>query len=114
MPGTYVLALEDTHTLPFLITAADANESTGSVAFVGYDSVAVTQQYLYILHDFVGDDFFSGTIHPIAFDSSPTAFRQIEGVTFKDSGTLYVSSEAFSQPLLGTAPSGLFTLDIVD
>ena len=114
IPGTYVLALKDTHTFPFLISGADANEATNTIAFIGYDSVAVSEQYLYLLYDFVGDDFFSGTIHEISITNAPTAFRQIEGVTFKDNSTLYISSEEFSQELLGTAPSGLFTVNITE
>lgn len=113
-PGTYVAPVQATKTLPFLVTAAEANPETNAVALVGYDSVYVQKQYVYVIDNIPGDRFFDGDIHEIDVTSEPRNFHQIEAVAFKDNKTLYISSDKFENIYLGTYPASLFKMTIAE
>ncbi|GHC58316.1 SdiA-regulated domain-containing protein [Ulvibacter litoralis] len=64
------------------VTSAAIDYTTGNIALLTYNRV-------FIFSDYSGDDFFNGTVQEIKLKYT----SQKEGITFKDSKTLYITDE---------------------
>lgn len=64
------------------VTSACLDPLSGRIALLSYNKV-------WIISDYVGDDFFHGNIHEIKLGH----YSQKEGISFKDTNTLYITDE---------------------
>lgn len=92
-PGTFVADLRDSLEVEGQITAADINEN-GEALILGYNSVT-SATFFWLLFDYQGNNFFSGNTRKINLGSG-IFNSQVEGITFRDTYTGYISSERFS------------------
>ena len=105
-PGeTHTVTPIDTLELTYLVCGADYDRSTNTIALVGYTynlsgSFPESRPYITLLRNFVGNDFFGGSVETIEMPATPTddmiMFNQTEGITFRDSSRLWVSNEKFT------------------
>ncbi|MEX6626397.1 hypothetical protein [Tenacibaculum salmonis] len=77
-----ISTFETCNVLPCWITAAAISSDGKKIALLNSQSV-------FILTDFIGDDFFSGNIKEFSLGH----ISQKESVTFKDNNTLYIADE---------------------
>lgn len=99
---THTVLPIDTLELNYLITAADYDFVTNTVALAGYTySTLDSKPHITLLTNFAGNNFFSGNVTNQEF-SSPSSltnqaggitYNQIEGIAFRDSCRLWVSNE---------------------
>ncbi len=105
--GTHTASLEHTYNVQGLITGATYLESKNLVALSGYSNVL--EPFVYLLYDFIEDDFFNGNKRKIIV-SLP--FHQVEGITTKDGLKYYISNERFVRPPVANNAEKLHTLDL--
>jgi len=90
MPGTYVARLISKYNVHGLITGADYQPATGTVALTGYTR-GDWVPFVLLLTKFKGDNFFSGS--KIRIDMPKAKASQTEAVAFAERNQVYVSSE---------------------
>ncbi|MCF0206219.1 MAG: PKD domain-containing protein, partial [Bacteroidales bacterium] len=96
----------DTLQLDYLVTAADYDYVTNTVALIGYTySTINSRPHITLLRNFSGNDFFGGSVTNQEF-SSPSGltnqetgitYNQIEGVAFRDSSRIWVTNELLNK-----------------
>lgn len=96
VPGTYALTSIGEKRLDVMVTGADIDEATGTVALVGYtnpfDTDTPYRSMIVNLSAFGGNDFFSGRIaeHPI---KNSVGIGAVEAILFRTSAGFYLSAE---------------------
>ncbi len=98
----------DTLELDYLVTGADYDYESNTIALVGYTYSSMNSKpHITLLTDFEGNNFFSGN-HTNQEFSSPSSltnqeegitFNQIEAVVFRDKGRLWVTNEKFERTI---------------
>jgi hypothetical protein len=90
--GTYSAAYLQSFNVNGLITGADYIASCNRVVLVGYNRVVNGATFIWNLFDFSGANFFNGNKRRIETDVINTT-GQVEGISFIDGNTAYVSRE---------------------
>lgn len=85
--GSYVVFPKDSMDVDGLLTGADVNER-GEIVLIGYKNY---NPFMWLLYDFVEDDFFGGNKRRIDF--SAMLGIQTEGICYSFSRNVFVSSE---------------------
>ncbi len=104
VPGTYTANLRDSLDTEGLICGADYNTNNNTIALIGYVKGIPAPSIVFILYDFVGDNFFSGKT--IRYESNLLGY-QTEAIIFKDNCKLWFTNERFF-----SHNQALFTLNI--
>ena len=103
----------DTIQLEYMVTGADYDYATNSVALCGYTydngTIPTSNPYITIFYGFTGHDFQSGQVETkeytsptsIIFQSTGITYNQIEGITFRDSGRLWITNERYTRSIQG-------------
>ncbi len=97
----------DSLILDYLVTGADYNYATNTVALCGYTyNTANLDVYPHftILSDFDGNNFLSGTQTHKALSGILNIGIQVEGITFRDSGRIWISNEKATKSVLTIQP----------
>lgn len=92
--NTQVAKLKDSLVVDGLITGADIFKDKKRIVLTGYTKTGI--RFLYILHDFIGSDFFKGSKQKIVL----FGLAQTESVAFIKEGYICLGSEA----LMGIKP----------
>ncbi len=90
-PGVHVARLRDSFNVSGLISGATINER-GEVLLLGYNGLS---NFLWLLFDFQGDQFFSGNKRRIDLGGIGNN-GQTEGISFTRNGEGYISAERIS------------------
>jgi len=90
IPGTYALAPIAQYDVAGLITGASYNETSGEIALIGYSSIS-TNSFMYLLYDYVGNQFFSGNKRKI--DINNGGVWQTEAITYMPTNRFMISCE---------------------
>lgn len=107
VPGSYVARKINSYDTQGLITGATYMDSYDLVVLCGYTSLL--HPFLWLLYDYIGDNFFSGNKRRITV-SLP--FHQVEGITTLDGMNYYVSNEAFYFQPAANSPQKLHLFDL--
>jgi hypothetical protein len=102
-PGTHTAALQGSFDVNGLVTDA-------AIANIGYDT-RDGSVFMWLLFGYSGTDFFGGHKRRIELGTA-LRYGQVEGITFAQGNTGYVSSETFERTMGGAAvqiPAGLYT-----
>lgn len=104
----------DTLHFEYMVTGADYNYETNSVALCGYtydnnSTIPTSNPYITILYGFTGNDFDSGTVETreytspssLIFQSTGITYNQIEGITFRDRNRLWITNERYTRSVQG-------------
>ena len=97
----------DSLALDYLITGADYNYATNTVALCGYTyNTASLDAYPHftVLSNFEGNNFLSGTQTNKAMSGITNIGIQVEGITFRSPNRLWVSNEKATKSLLTIQP----------
>ncbi len=109
VPGSYVAQIKESYDIQGLITGATYLESKGVLVLCGYTSLL--HPFLYLLYDFVKNDFFSGNKRKITI-SLP--FHQVEGIATRNGLKYLISNESFIFQPAANNPQKLHTFDLED
>ncbi len=103
-PGSYIAHLKDTLNTNGLICGADYCDESNEIALIGYQYGIPAPSIIVLLSDFVGDDFYSGTIirKELSLDGCQT-----EGIVFNNKNKIWISNEDFL-----SYDQSLFSIDI--
>jgi hypothetical protein len=85
---TQVAKIKDSIVVDGLITGAAISNEKKRLVLTGYTKTGI--RFLYLIHSFVGDDFFKGKKQKFIL----SGFAQTESVTFINEGYIYLGSEA--------------------
>jgi Secretion system C-terminal sorting domain len=107
-PGTHIAQLKDSFNVNGLITGADISDSN-EIVLLGYTEFGFN--FMWLLFDFEGDDFFSGNKRKISLGTAMTN-SQTEGITFRENGYGYIVSEKFKVNEQFTLPQKLLSFSI--
>ena len=104
----------DTIQLDYMVTGADYDYATNSVALCGYtydnsSTIPTSNPFITIFYGFTGHDFDSGIVETkeytspssLIFQSTGITYNQIEGITFRDSGRLWITNEKYIKTIQG-------------
>jgi hypothetical protein len=91
---TQVAKIKDSLIVDGLITGADIHSDKKRIVLTGYTKTGI--RFLFLLHDFIGFDFFKGIKQKVIL----SGFAQTESVAFINEGYICLGSEA----LMGTMP----------
>lgn len=97
----------DSLTLDYLVTGADYDYATNTVALCGYTyNTANLDAYPHftILSNFEGNKFLRGTQTNKAISGLTNIGIQVEGITFRDSNRLWVSNEKATKGVITIQP----------
>ncbi len=108
VPGFHMAQLKDSFDVAGLITSADISLDD-EIVLLGYTTLGLN--FMWLLFDFNGNDFFSGNKRRISLGSGVTN-SQTEGITFRENGYGYVSSEQFKVNDQITLPQKLLSFSI--
>ena len=86
--NTQVAKLKDSLVVDGLITGAAISNGKKRIALTGYTKSGT--RFLYLIHSFVGDNFFKGKIQKFTL----SGFAQTESVTFVTEDYIFLGSEA--------------------
>ena len=101
----------DVVNLEYMVTGADYDYSSNTVALCGYtfdnSGIPSSNPYITLLYGFSGHDFFSGSIETseftspssVIFQSTGITYNRFEGITFRDRRRLWVSNERYTRSL---------------
>ncbi|NDV46594.1 hypothetical protein D0T49_05995 [Paludibacter sp. 221] len=89
--GTYAANYITTYNIDGLVTDADYLPNKRILALCGYSSTYL-RQFIYILYDFEGTDFFSGQKYNFTLNLGLFP-HQVEGITTPDGQRYYVTNE---------------------
>ena len=92
--NTQIAKLKDSLVVDGLITGGDIFKDKKRIVLTGYTKTGM--RFLYILHDFMGSDFFKGSKQKIVL----FGLAQTESVAFINEGYIFLGSEA----LMGIKP----------
>lgn len=92
VPGSYAATPVTGYNVQGLITGATYVKDKNIIVLCGYSSLL--QPFVYLLYDFTGNDFFSGTKRKIVLD---IPFHQVEGIATANGLDYYITNERFSQ-----------------
>lgn len=104
--GTHVASLIETFPANGLITGADIT-ATGEIALIGYDNAGSAPTFLWLLFNYTDNAFFRGNKRRIELGSALEA-GQIEGITFRQRTSGYISSERFTVSGMVVQPAKLY------
>ncbi|CAN5911588.1 hypothetical protein BH24BAC1_BH24BAC1_04990 [soil metagenome] len=104
--GPQVASLVETFPANGLITGADIT-ATGEIALIGYDNTGSAPTFLWLLFDYPDNLFFGGNKRRIELGSALEA-GQIEGITFRQGASGYISSERFTVSGILVQPAKLY------
>jgi hypothetical protein len=90
-PGTHVAQLKESFNVIGLITGADIS-SNNEIVLLGYTELGFN--FMWLLFDFDGNDFFTGNKRRISLGTALTN-SQTEGLTFRENSYGYIVSEQF-------------------
>lgn len=107
-PGIQTAQLKETFNVNGLITGADISEEN-EVVLLGYTEFGFN--FMWLLFDFEGDNFFSGNKRFISFGTALTN-SQTEGITFRGNGYGYIVSEEFKVNDQITLPQKMLSFSI--
>lgn len=109
---THTIFPRDTLNFGYLVTGADYNYESNTVALCGYTyetsgAIPDSKPYITLITDFAENKFFDGTITTKVFTSpsgiisqqNGITYNQIEGITFRDKNRLWVSNEKYSKSI---------------
>jgi len=99
--GTYDISATAHFNADGLVTGADISENNDFVLLLGYKDYI---PFLWVFYDYRFPDFFHGK--KVRFDFPAYLDLQTEGITIRNAGTVYISSEG------GTFPPQLYTVDL--
>ncbi|PLX08156.1 MAG: hypothetical protein C0596_07605 [Marinilabiliales bacterium] len=102
-PGDYIISPRDTLNTNGLVCGADYDESSNTIAMIGYQYGIPAPSLFFILTDFANDDFFSGTFIRKELELNGC---QTEAVVFRNSNRLWFTNEQFL-----TYTQGLYYID---
>ena len=91
-PGTYSAHSIAVFKTKRLVTDAALNAKGNEIALVGYDE-GHTRPFIWILSNFAGNNFFSGSYKRFELTNEKKLDWQIEGITYKDASNLFISCE---------------------
>jgi len=107
-PGTHTAQLTETFDVGGLITSANISDNN-EVVLLGYTELGFN--FMWLLFDFDGDDFFSGNKRKILLGNGFTN-SQTEGITFRENGYGYIVSEQFKVNDQITLPQKMLSFSI--
>ena len=107
-PGTHIAQLKEIFDVEGLITGADISDEN-ELVLIGYTELGFN--FLWLLFDFNGDDFFSGNKRKISLGTALTN-SQTESITFRENGYGYIGSEEFKVTDQITLPQKLLGFSI--
>lgn len=103
-PGNHQAELQDTYDIKGLVTGAVYSKEKKIIALSGYNKFL--QPFIFLLYDFLEDDFFGGNKRKLNLD---LPFYQVEGIATDDGLNYFLSNERFV--LTGT-PQQLHKVDL--
>ncbi|MEO8515963.1 MAG: T9SS C-terminal target domain-containing protein [Flavobacterium sp.] len=106
VPGNYKVYKKESYDVKGLITGAAYLESKKIIALCGYTKTG--RPFLYLLSDFKGYNFFSGTKRRLKLQSR---FCQIEGIATIDGTHFYLTNEKLHFAVINT-PQQMEVLDL--
>jgi len=101
----------DTLQFEYMVTGADYNYATNSLALCGYtydnSGIPTSNPFITLMTNFTGNDFMSGTVETkeftspssIIFQSTGITYNQIEGITFREPGRIWFTNERYTRSL---------------
>ncbi len=109
-PGDHTARLRESYDVQGLITSADISDS-GELVLLGYTATGLN--FMWLLFDFQGAQFFSGNKRRIELGNGLTN-SQTEGITFQEGRNGLICSEAFEVSQTLTLPQKLLAFSIED
>lgn len=91
-PGNYTITPKDTINTNGLVCGADYDEESNTIVMIGYQYGIPAPSLIFILSDFYGDNFFSGTLSRMELSLNGC---QTEGVIFRKPEEIWFSNEKF-------------------
>lgn len=104
-PGKYEARFKESYNVNGLIT--DATYLENKIVLCGYSKKL--KPFLYVLSDFDENNFFSGNKKKIKLK---LPFHQVEGITFEDKKTFYLTNEFFSRKPFVTTHQKLHKINL--
>ena len=107
-PGMQTAQLKENFNVNGLVTGADISEEN-EIVLLGYTKFGFN--FLWLLFDFEGDNFFSGNKRFISLGTGITN-SQTEGITFRENGYGHIVSEEFKVNDQITLPQKMLSFSI--